>query len=81
MIWNNSESILNLDTSNLSIPVTNFNSSRNMGVWVHFFSAFNCTGKYIAMFDDDTIPGNQWFENCIDCMKEKWIVWYHRIHI
>ena len=22
--------------------------------------------EYVAFFDDDTIPGNRWFENCID---------------
>ena len=25
--------------------------------------------KYVAMFDDDTIPGEKWFENCIETMN------------
>lgn len=25
--------------------------------------------EYIAIFDDDTIPGKKWFENCLNCMK------------
>jgi len=25
--------------------------------------------KYIALFDDDTIPGKKWFENCLNTMK------------
>ena len=26
--------------------------------------------KYVAILDDDTIPGEKWFENCLDTMKE-----------
>ncbi len=25
--------------------------------------------KYVAFFDDDTIPGNKWFENCLDTIN------------
>jgi len=25
--------------------------------------------KYIAFFDDDTIPGNKWFENCLNTIE------------
>ena len=25
--------------------------------------------KYVAFFDDDTIPGNKWFENCLSTIK------------
>ncbi len=25
--------------------------------------------EYVAFFDDDTIPGNQWFENCLDTIN------------
>ena len=27
--------------------------------------------EYVAILDDDIIPGKQWFENCLNCMKEK----------
>ncbi len=27
--------------------------------------------EFVAVFDDDTIPGSRWFENCLDCMKIK----------
>jgi hypothetical protein len=27
--------------------------------------------EYVALFDDDTIPGVNWFENCLDTMKIK----------
>lgn len=26
--------------------------------------------EYVAFFDDDTIPGNKWFENCLDTIKQ-----------
>lgn len=26
--------------------------------------------KYVAFFDDDTIPGNKWFENCINTINQ-----------
>lgn len=25
--------------------------------------------KYVAIFDDDTVPGKRWFENCLNTMK------------
>jgi hypothetical protein len=27
--------------------------------------------EYVCIFDDDTIPGNQWFENCLDSMRKQ----------
>ena len=71
IIWNNSETILPIDVDSYGVPIIVYTSSKNMGVWARFFAAYNCTGQYIALFDDDTIPGNQWFENCIDCMNIK----------
>jgi len=70
IIWNNSEKYLE-NISKYEIPIIVFNSTKNMGVWSRFFASFNCKGEYIAFFDDDTIPGNKWFENCLNCMKEK----------
>jgi len=62
-IWNNSgKSLDNLYYS--KIPVVVFDSSRNMGVWARFSVAMNSKNKFIAVFDDDTIPGIKWFENC-----------------
>lgn len=62
----------------------NFNSSflskfdnikiekQNMGVWERFNFAKECTtSKYICMFDDDTIPGTKWLENCHSHMIEQ----------
>ncbi len=39
-----------------------------------FFGRFTiplmCKTPYIAMFDDDVIPGKKWFENCIATMEK-----------
>lgn len=40
-------------------------SNFNWGVWSRFAYALNSRGDYICIFDDDTIPGPRWLENCI----------------
>jgi hypothetical protein len=44
--------------------------SDNLGVWARFAYALNIDADYICVFDDDTIPGERWFENCINTIKE-----------
>lgn len=41
-------------------------SNINYGVWSRFAYALNSSGDYICIFDDDTIPGEGWLENCIN---------------
>ena len=41
----------------------------NYGVWARFAFALNATTEYVCIFDDDTIPGKKWFENCLSTMK------------
>ena len=36
----------------------------NVGVWGRFTAGLLATSKYVCFFDDDTIPGNRWLENC-----------------
>ena len=37
----------------------------NKGVWERFrFAEKRAVSKYICVFDDDTIPGKRWLENC-----------------
>ena len=43
--------------------------SENLGVWARFAYALNINADYICVFDDDTIPGNRWLENCINTIK------------
>jgi glycosyltransferase involved in cell wall biosynthesis len=35
-----------------------------------FTAALLVKTKYVAMFDDDIIPGNRWFENCINSIEK-----------
>ena len=43
--------------------------NKNLGVWARFAYAINADTEYICVFDDDTIPGKKWFENCLETMK------------
>jgi hypothetical protein len=60
----------NFDFSVLK-QVKHTNSNENFGVWARFAHALNCKSKYICIFDDDTIPGTKWLENCLKSYKEK----------
>jgi Glycosyl transferase family 2 len=44
-------------------------SEKNFGVWGRFAIALLCNTEYICVFDDDTIPGKSWFDNCLQSMK------------
>jgi hypothetical protein len=43
-------------------------SSYNFGVWARFSLALLSNTEFVCVFDDDTIPGKKWFENCIETM-------------
>lgn len=45
-------------------------SKKNCGVWERFKFAQKAKSKYVCVFDDDTIPGNRWLENCHKNMLE-----------
>lgn len=40
------------------------NCKKNMGVWERFRFASRSSTPYTCVFDDDTIPGSRWLENC-----------------
>lgn len=44
-------------------------SSRNFKYHGRFALGLLAKTKYVAFFDDDTIPGVNWFKNCLDTMK------------
>lgn len=46
-------------------------SKENVGVWGRFQFAKKAKSKYICVFDDDTIPGRRWLENCHNNMLEQ----------
>lgn len=43
----------------------------NMGVWERFRLAMEATTPYVCVFDDDTIPGECWLENCHFHMQQQ----------
>lgn len=44
--------------------------NKNIGVWGRFSIALLAKNPYICVFDDDTIPGSRWFENCLNTYKK-----------
>jgi len=50
--------------------VKTYRSSWNTTFFGRFLIPLLCKTEYIAMFDDDVIPGCRWFENCLTTMKE-----------
>lgn len=46
-------------------------ATKNVGVWGRFDFARSAKNELIFLFDDDTIPGNKWFENCLNEMKKE----------
>lgn len=46
-------------------------SENNKGVWERFkYASEIVQSEYVCLFDDDTIPGERWLENCLNCMKD-----------
>lgn len=41
----------------------------NLGVWARFSFALLAETEFICVFDDDTIPGSYWLQNCLETMK------------
>jgi len=56
---------------NLKKNLTIIDSTNNFGVWARFSLGLLAKTKYVCIFDDDTIPGKDWFKNCLDTMKVK----------
>jgi hypothetical protein len=66
MLWQNGNSQEWPPSSN---QITKAVCNDNLGVWARFAFALNARTNWICVFDDDTIPGNKWFENCLETMK------------
>ena len=66
LVWSNG---VKLDIENSGEQVVIANNSENFGVWSRFTYALNAETEYICMLDDDTFPGNRFFENCLKQMS------------
>ena len=68
-LWvNDHEDNRGFDYSDLDIDRI-FQNDYNWKFYGRFAGALLADTDYIAIFDDDTIPGNRWFENCLSNMK------------
>jgi GT2 family glycosyltransferase len=47
-----------------------FKSNTNCKYHGRFAVGLLAQTEYVAFFDDDTIPGDMWFENCLQTMKQ-----------
>ena len=50
--------------------ITVIHSNENFGVWGRFTPALLANTPYVCIFDDDTIPGSKWLENCCQTMNK-----------
>lgn len=71
IIWKNYAPGVNIPNipENLRKNLIIIASTKNFGVWARFTAGLLVNSKYICVFDDDTIPGKDWFKNCIETMK------------
>ena len=68
-LWvNHHEDNENIDFRGFGVDKV-FCNDYNWKFYGRFAGALLSRTKYIAMFDDDTIPGNRWLENCLQTMK------------
>lgn len=68
-LWvNDHEDNRGFDYSSLGIDRV-FQNDYNWKFYGRFAAALLADTKYIAIFDDDTVPGYRWFENCLTTME------------
>jgi len=68
LLWYNhpGDDSINYDIGS-KIPTAYCN--HNFGVWARFYYALNAKNPFVCVFDDDTIPGRKWLENCMNTME------------
>jgi hypothetical protein len=71
MIWKNHPmNEIKFDFSEMNDCLISSNNA-NYGVWSRFAFALNSSSDYICILDDDTIPSENWFKNCIESINKK----------
>lgn len=70
LIWQN-ENHVNIQYHKAAYnQISIVQSDHNFSYWGRFVLASLCDTEYVAIFDDDIIPGSRWFENCLRVSKE-----------
>ena len=68
-LWvNQHEDNINFDLSGLDVDRT-FKNDFNWKFYGRFAAALLADTEYIAIYDDDTVPGSKWHENCLNTMQ------------
>jgi hypothetical protein len=69
-IWYNAtEGVKNTQPKDTDIKT--YQCNYNTKFWGRFTLPLLCKTEYVAIFDDDIIPGKMWFENCINNIKRR----------
>jgi hypothetical protein len=72
LVWHNATDSAEIkQNTEIASRTVSAYSNKNFGVWARFAFALNARTEFVAMFDDDTIPGVRWLENCLETMKER----------
>lgn len=67
--WQNSVDGVEYDRETGTKCVSAFTNA-NFGVWSRFTYALNARTNWVCVLDDDTIPGTQWLENCLETYQK-----------
>lgn len=70
MLWYNNPGDPRLINRDAIVNTDSAYSNYNFGVWARFAFALNATTKYVCVFDDDTLPGKKWLQNCLNTIKQ-----------
>jgi GT2 family glycosyltransferase len=71
LFWYNNPGDNDLINYDIGTEIAGAYCNYNFGVWARFAFALNAKNDYVCVFDDDTIPGKKWLENCMNTMNEK----------
>lgn len=67
MVWINGD----VELPELPSDIIVSRCSHNLKFHARFAYGLLSKTEYVAFFDDDSIPGNRWFENCLSCIHLK----------
>lgn len=69
-VWYNKPEGENFKNQNILKDYTVFYSTHNFKYHARFAAALLAETDYICIFDDDTIPGTDWFQSCLNTIEK-----------
>lgn len=70
-LWKNSGDGCDFDQGVIGRIPNIQSTNSNWGVWPRFLFCMEFDTEFVCVFDDDTIPGPRWLENCLDTMRQR----------